>query len=48
MMTTTILGYELLFPSEYGVVRFKLNKSTTLSTAIYLIYGGMTTTTIVS
>ena len=46
MMTTTILGYELLFPSKYGVVRFKLNKSTIISIAIYLIYDGMITITI--
>ena len=46
MMTTTIFGYELLFPSKYGVVRFNLNKSTTISIAIYLIYDGMMTNTI--
>ena len=45
-MTTTILGYELLFPSKYGVVRFELNKSTTTTIAIYLIYDGMMATTI--
>ena len=42
-MTTKILGYELLFPSKYAVVRFNLNKLTTISIAIYLIYGMMTT-----
>ena len=46
MMTTTIFGYELILPSKYGVVRFKLNKSTTTSIAIHLIYDGMMTTTI--
>ena len=45
-MTITILGYELIFPSKYGVVRFKLNNSTKTSIAIYLIYDGMMTATI--
>ena len=48
MITTTILGYDLLFSSKYDGVRFKLNQPQyihcTYTYLLNLIYGSKMTT----